>query len=258
MAKHKAGLHKAVSAIFDGVPLPGRERTDKPSRTDVPERPREQTAPKPQEERLQSPATVKPASPSHMTPTKRKPAQPVEPPAQPALPKVTKPETVKKPLKKVTGDRPWERITSKLLTPKAGVSTQRQKTMVILVPVLFIIMIFVFTRVFSTPSRVTAQPARSGPTGAVASSKDIDWEIPALYPAGLRDPMQIGSTTTEVKTSELVVRGIVYSEDNPSAVVGNEIVHEGEEVMGAMVVKINSDSVVFKMNDKEWTQKVER
>jgi len=95
--------------------------------------------------------------------------------------------------------------------------------------------------------------------GAVASPKDIDWQIPEPYPTTLRDPMQIGSTgTTAVQTSELVVKGIVYSEDNPSAVVGNEIVHEGEEVMGAIVVKINSDSVVFKMNDKEWTQKVER
>ncbi|MHC4913693.1 MAG: general secretion pathway protein GspB, partial [Planctomycetota bacterium] len=125
--------------------------------------------------------------------------------------------------------------------------------------VLFVIMIFVFTRVFSTPSHVAAQPAGSGPTGALASPKDIDWEIPEPYPETLRDPMQIGSTgTTEVQTSELVVKGIVYSEDDPSAVVGNQIVHEGDEIMGATVVKINSDSVVFRMNDKEWTQEVER
>jgi hypothetical protein len=194
-----------------------------------------------------------------MTPTKPKPAPPVEPPPQPEAPKVTKPEKVKKPVEKVAGPRPWEKITSKLLAPKAGVSAPRQKAMVVLVPVLFIIMIFVFTRVFSTPSRVTAQPAGSGPTGPVASAKDIDWQIPEPYPTTLRDPMQIGSTgTTAVQTSDLVVKGIVFSEDNPSAVVGNKIVHEGEEVMGAIVVKINSDSVVFKMNDKEWTQEVER
>jgi hypothetical protein len=194
-----------------------------------------------------------------MTPTKPKPVSPVEPPPQPDAPKVTKPEKVKKPVAKVSGPRPWEKIISKLLTSKAGVSAPRQKAMVILVPVLFIIMIFVFTRVFSTPSHVTAQPAGSGPTGAVASAKDIDWQIPEPYPTTLRDPMQIGSTgTTAVQTSELVVKGIVYSEDDPSAVIGNQIVREGEEIMGAIVVKINSDSVVFRMNDKEWTQKVER
>jgi hypothetical protein len=238
----------------------------------VPERPQEKSPPKPDGERLQSPAdvkpapakppTVKPATPSHMTPTKPKAPEPVKPPAQPAQPappKITRRVTAKKPAAKVAGQRPWERITSKLLTPKAGVSAGRQKTMVILIPVLFVVMIFVFTRVFSTPSRVAAQPVGTGPTGTVASSKGIDWQIPELYPTGLRDPMQIGSTgTVEVKTSELVVKGIVYSEDNPSAVVGNEIVHEGGEVMGARVVKINSDSVVFEMEGKEWTQKVER
>ena len=71
--------------------------------------------------------------------------------------------------------------------------------------------------------------------------------------------MQIGSATTDtVKTSKLVVKGIVYSDDDPSAVVGNRIVHEGDEIMGARVVKINRDSVVFEMDGKEWTQQVER
>ena len=259
MAKPRAGLHKDVSAIFDGVPLPGREGTGKPPGVAAPERPKHEMHSKPHEERLQSSSASKPAAPSHMTPTKPKPAPPVEPPPQPEAPKVTKPETFKKPKKQVPAQQAWQQIKNKLLAPKAGVGAHRQKAMVILVPVLFIIMIFVFTRVFSTPSRVTAQPAGSGPMGAVASPKDIDWQIPEPYPTTLRDPMQIGSTgTTAVQTSELVVKGIVYSEDNPSAVVGNEIVHEGEEVMGAIVVKINSDSVVFKMNDKEWTQKVER
>jgi type II secretory pathway component PulC len=197
-----------------------------------------------------------------MTPTRRKPPEPVEPPAEPARPappKIVKRETVKKPAAKVAGQRPWEKITGKLLTPKAGVSAGRQKAMVILIPVLFIVMIFVLTRVFSTPSPVAAQPAHTGPTGSASGSKEIEWEVPELYPTGLRDPMQIGSTgTVQVKTSELVVKGIVYSEDNPSAVVSNEIVHEGEEVMGARVVKINSDSVVFEMDGMEWTQKVER
>ncbi len=259
MAKSRAGLHKDVSAIFKGVPLPGDEGTGKPSGVAAPEHPKHETPSKPHEERVQRSSAAKPAAPSHMTPTKPKPAPPVEPPPQPASPKVTKPETFKKPKKQVPGEQAWQQIKSKLLTPKAGVGAHRQKAMVILVPVLFIIMIFVFTRVLSTPSRVTAQPGGFGPTGAVASPKDIDWQIPEPYPTTLRDPMQIGSTgTTAVQTSELVVKGIVYSEDNASAVIGNKIVHEGEEVMGATVVKINSDSVVFKMNDKEWTQKVER
>lgn len=265
MAKSKAGLHKDVSAIFKGVPLPGDEGKGKGPGAAAPEGPKPETPLKLPAERPQRSSAYKPAAPSHMTPTKPKPALPVEPPPQPEPPKVTKPETAKKPEKfkkpveKVAGPRPWEKITSKLMTPKAGVSAGRQKAMVLLVPILFIMMIFVFTRVFSTSSHVVAQPAGSGPTGTVAGPKGIDWQIPEPYPENLRDPMQIGSTgTTEVQTSDLVVKGIVFSEDKPSAVIGNEIVYEGEEIRGATVVKINSDSVVFKMNDKEWTQEVER
>jgi hypothetical protein len=55
-----------------------------------------------------------------------------------------------------------------------------------------------------------------------------------------------------------VVKGIVYSEDNPCAVVGDRIVSAGDTVGGATVVKINPDSVEFTMGDKNWTQKVER
>jgi hypothetical protein len=265
MAKRKAGLHKDVSEIFDGVSLPGRDGAHKPSGVAAPERPKHETPSKPQQEHVQSSSAAKPAAPSHMTPTKPKPkapAQPVEPPPKPAPPKAAKPkpESVRKPEKQIPGQQVWEQIKGKLFAPKAGVSAQKQKTMVILIPVLFVIMIFAFTRVLSGPSRAKAQPAGSGPTSAVAGgSKDIDWQIPEPYPTELRDPMRIGPVTTEeVATSELVVKGIVYSEDDPSAVVGNQIVHEGDEIMGATVVKINNDSVVFKMNDKEWTQKVER
>ena len=48
----------------------------------------------------------------------------------------------------------------------------------------------------------------------------------------------------------------MYSEDNPTAVVGKKIVHVGEKVSGATVVGIDKDSVEFEMNGKEWTQKV--
>ena len=71
--------------------------------------------------------------------------------------------------------------------------------------------------------------------------------------------MQFNATDAASITRGLIsVRGIVYSEDNPSAVVSNEIVHEGDEIAGATVVKIHKDRVEFEMNGKTWTQKVER
>lgn len=56
----------------------------------------------------------------------------------------------------------------------------------------------------------------------------------------------------------MVVKAIVHSEDKPSAVINEEVVFEGDEVMGATITKINPDSVEFEMNDKKWTQEVER
>ena len=57
---------------------------------------------------------------------------------------------------------------------------------------------------------------------------------------------------------KLVVNGIIYSLENPSAVVANQIVYEGDKVLGAAIVKINRDSVEFEMNGNKWTQKVQR
>ncbi|MBA7657774.1 hypothetical protein ES703_65716 [subsurface metagenome] len=132
----------------------------------------------------------------------------------------------------------------------------------ILIPVLFIILIFVFIRVFSRPSRAVATAAKLEPSEAVAASiHKIDWQIPALYPATLRDPMQFGSVIrhgrTQTGTGRLVVKGIVYSEDKPAVVIGTEIVREGDKVLGATIVKINKNSVEFEMNGKKWTQKVQ-
>ena len=59
------------------------------------------------------------------------------------------------------------------------------------------------------------------------------------------------------KTIEVIVKSILYSEDNPSAVIGGRIVHEGETIRGVSVIKISRDNVEFEMNGKRWTQKVQ-
>ena len=55
---------------------------------------------------------------------------------------------------------------------------------------------------------------------------------------------------------DLLVKGILYSEDNPAAIIGILIVHEGDSVYGATVVKIERDSVIFEKNGKKWQQPV--
>jgi type II secretory pathway component PulC len=120
--------------------------------------------------------------------------------------------------------------------------------------------------VFGTSVRNSEASAEDNASSVVTADLNtkIDWEIPASYPTTLRDPMQLGpaatdqtQTETETRTFvKLIVKGILYTEDNQSAVIGNHIVHEGEEIRGVTVVKISKDSVEFEMNGKRWTQKV--
>ncbi len=62
----------------------------------------------------------------------------------------------------------------------------------------------------------------------------------------------------EPKPTHGVVAGIVYSEDKPSAIIDRKIVHEGDVIYGATVVKIYRDSVKFSKKGKNWEQKVQQ
>jgi hypothetical protein len=196
------------------------------------------------------------------------------------LPKATpaqKPKADTDDIKKYASEKPtivksdsqsfWQQIRNKLSKPKPDASTTKQKATVVMIPLLFIVLIFMLFRggVFGTSAGHIEAPVEdtaSGVATAGANTK-IDWEVPAPYPTTLRDPMrlvpveipQTGQTETR-KTIKLIVKGILYTEDNPSAVIGNSIVHEGETIRGVSIIKINIDSVEFEMNGKRWTQKV--
>lgn len=67
--------------------------------------------------------------------------------------------------------------------------------------------------------------------------------------------------TVKKETSESpepgVVTGITYAEEDPSAIVGYDIVHEGDTIHGVKVVKIYRDKVVFEKDSERWTQGVQ-
>jgi hypothetical protein len=161
---------------------------------------------------------------------------------------------------KIPGLKIWKKLQRKLLTPKNGVSLDRQKVMVVMIPVLFVILIVVLIRVLQSPGRPSGIAANSSAAlSGVSFNGKIDWELPPLYPGNLRDPMVFGAAAqSKENTDRPTVKGIVYSEDNPCAVIGERIVSVGGVVQGATVVKINPDSVEFAKGDEIWTQKVER
>lgn len=259
MGKDKTGLRREISAIFDGVPIPKKKgdrsesKNQKSARDSI------------------DPDVLKPTAPYPQTPQVLQPQQPVQP-----QPKVTR----NKPLRRDsalqdTGQIPyegfWIRVKEKLFAPKPGVSPTKQKIMAIMVIILLIALFFLLVRPFSSPSQYIAKPRRTGPTNLQVTAKsniEIDWPIPNVYPTDIRDPMELGSlspsdtiiietTPTGTKRPKLIVRGIVYSEISPYAIIGTQIMREGEAILGVTIIKINRDSVVFEMDGETWTQGVE-
>jgi hypothetical protein len=152
----------------------------------------------------------------------------------------------------------WEQVKTKLLNPKQGASQARQKVVILVAPILMVVFLLVVTQAFKKSPSTTATPSNRT-SAAVAFSGKINWELPAVIPDNLRDPMVFGAAGQgRETTSGPVVKGIVYSEDKSCAVVGDRIASVGDTVGGATIVKINPDSVEFTMGDKNWTQKIER
>ncbi len=207
-----------------------------------------------------------------VVPVQRPKAEPVRQskavPARQPKADIDKKASKKSPTVKINSQSFWQQIKNKLFKPKTGVSTTKQKATVVMIPLLFIVLIFMLFRggVFGTSAghtEASAEDTASGVVNAGANTK-IDWEVPAPYPTKLRDPMRLVPVevpqTEQTKTRkqiELIVKSILYSEDNPSAVIGGRIVHEGETIRGVSVIKISRDNVEFEMNGKRWTQKVQ-
>jgi len=256
MAKRRAGLHKEITAIFGGVPVPRQGETDS-----APGTPGDEAATqgagsgKLDRARVKPPVPPRPSTPAAQTPPQdtitRAPA------IRPVESEKVKPEIGAE----HSGPRLFEQIMHKLIKPQSGATSQRQKIATILVPVLFIILIVAFIRVLSPKGGSLVGSVESRPTGAVAGSNaKIDWQFPKPYPSTLRDPMKFGQVkptgNSTIQTGEIAVDGIIWSDDHPLAIIGKEVVTEGQEVAGVTVVKIKKDSVEFEKDGKRWTQKV--
>ncbi len=161
----------------------------------------------------------------------------------------------------------WQQLKDKLFTPKPGVSPARQKATVILIPVLAVVLIFIVRQVFwSAPKKIKgADNDASVVQKSAKSGSEIEWKIPEPYPSTLRDPMYLVISNTEKKKPETInneteitiaVKGVLFSEDNPAALIGNKIVHVGDVVSGAEIINIGRDSVTFEINGRRWKENV--
>jgi hypothetical protein len=117
------------------------------------------------------------------------------------------------------------------------------------------------------PRKTEGAPENNAPVVTADSDNEIDWQIPEPLPVTMRNPIKLpdqsntqnteqSGTDGETKTVIISVKDIVYSEDKPSAVIDGQIVHIGDKVHGAIVIKINRDGVELERDGERWEEKI--
>ena len=256
MAKKRTGLQSEIAGIFSGVPVPKKGGTR--SKSDSPAQKPVDPASKQSGSVIPKPVTPQPEVP--VAPVPKKIEEPLPATPKPKVVEVKAPEQFKKKIpKKISRKR-----KDKVFAAKSNVSSSRQKVGITMLFIFSAVLVFVLLRPDSASRRNTnsrnTQQVNAGTT-AVANI-EIDWPIPPIYSAKLRDPMVLGKTPqpTIIESSrDIVVRGIVVSEDRKYAVIGTNYLQEGGIVPGTKirVKKINPNSVEFEEDSDIWTQKVE-
>ncbi len=161
------------------------------------------------------------------------------------------------------------KIKSRLFKKESGSGGTRQKVMVLLIPILFIIMIFMFRQVlWKAPKKTGAanDDNKSVAAPKKSSGNEIEWKIPDPLPAKIRDPIKLADNKTGLTMQEntagnedagkIDVKSILYSEDKPSVVIGNKLVYLNQAINGVTVVEIHKDYIVFEKDEKRWQQKI--
>jgi hypothetical protein len=261
----KSGLHKQIASIFDGVPEPKAGsavlETETPSQSAQPE-----SNPASEAFEVDSPLS------RIARPSEAKPLIQERPPLAPS-PATVRPMPVQRnqtlSVNRAQGPKLTEQIKKAVLGNAAA--NPRQKKMAVMAGLLAVVfggvLFFSLGGVGSgRPAAVKEKPSAVAPDASGHSaSKALAWTMPEPLPEARRDPMKpgtlslSGSKVSEAAASgEFVVKGIVFSQNKPSALINNEIVKEGQVFNGATIVRIDKSEVEFEANGKRWTQPVQR
>lgn len=243
--KSKAGLHKKISSIFDGVPIPG-PAVENPT---VPSDTAGLTG-----RGGGDPSSMNPASAEGVRgslPVLMDSGNPVPP--ESAAP-----------------DRsaaPGRKGLFKAVGGGATGSGKRPTGKIAMVGGLMIVLIVVLVMGLRQPAASNAgQPPADPEKDSVAAKKapaNPVWSMPEEYPAGLRDPMVLvdapkpAEETPEVKKQDVfVIKGVVLGARSNTAIVGSEIVSVGDLIQGAKVIRIDRGEVEFEKDGQRWVQTV--
>jgi hypothetical protein len=262
--KH-SGLQKSISSIFDGNE-PIRQETAAPVAVAATQKP-VAAAPAKQPFPVAPAMTPQVAAAAPITPA----AVQTAPAAQTAaacqvIRPATRPQPV--PKKNAAGHNTfsikdaWKTVKGRLAGGSKGTLDARQKKTLILG--ISLAAVFVTVLLFalgSGPSGAKAASKKGAKGDSAADSRSgstENWQKPEIYPLSLRDPMKPSSNSKTAGSDEgdMTVRGIVYSSMNPSAIIANQIVYEGDVILGVKIIKIGRDFVAFEKDGKKWQQQV--
>jgi len=236
-------LHKQVSSIFDGVPIPSSKQST--------------TAGTSASQSARSTGTRRP----HWYSPNWQQNNPIQPGSASAPAKQK--DCHKRSLSL------GRSVANRLFGDPSAPQAKRQKIMAALVPVLLVVLAMVLVKVLNVPGRTLAEDTSTGlSASAGTASEQIAWKIPKPFPTDLPDPMlrvlgqsraaeQHSKPSTKQLRGNLIVKGILYSADKPAAIVGTEIVHQGDQVYGVTVKKITPDWVEFELDGQTWQQPVQ-
>jgi hypothetical protein len=142
--------------------------------------------------------------------------------------------------------------------------------MAALVPVLAVILVLVLHRSATLGAVVAAESPDVTTPAAEPPEVQIRWETPPEYWISGRDPMKTAASPTQatrwpsVMTSldvrnHLEIRGVLCGKDRSTALIGNLLVHAGDEVPGVAGLRVSSideSGVEFELAGKKWKQSI--
>jgi hypothetical protein len=157
----------------------------------------------------------------------------------------------------------WTAIKSQFAgSSKKPIDARQKKTLILGITLAVVFVVVLLFALGSGPSGAKATPKSSLETSSSAGSPSgnvENWQKPEIYPLSLRDPMKPSSNASKGDAQfegEMTVRGIVYSNNKPSAIIADQIVGEGDVIVGVKIIKIGKDFVAFEKDGKRWQQQV--
>ncbi len=246
----KSGLQKQIASIFDDVPVPQGAAASMPA--PVSQQASEQEPLKSLSMQQKTQAQSRAVNTAAVSTLRPKP-----------LPKIQVKTPKQKSTKKIT-----DQIKQLVYGSKKGKINAQQKKMTIVVGVLSLVFaVVLFTTLGGTgqsKAKAADDTATDQATQNQANQQDqVRWQPPQPLPAEMRNPMIPGPSRpvqgqNTVEPSQLTVRGIVFSKNNPSAIIDGQILKQGQELYGITIVNITKDAVEFEKDGKRWTQQVQR